>query len=82
MTLTVRPDLEKKLAAVAGQRDPQALLDDMIAACVDEEAAFLAAIQESRNSIARGEGIPHAQVMAEVDAIISEAEERLAERRQ
>ena len=76
MTLTVRPDLEAKLAAVAStmHRDPQAVLDEAVAGYVEDEAAFLAAIQEARDSIARGEGIPHAQVMAEIDAIIAREE--------
>jgi predicted transcriptional regulator len=85
MTLTVRPDLEKKLASVAGQlrRDPQAVLDEVVAGYIEDEAEFLAGIREGREAIARGEGIPHAQVMAEIDAIIAEAEERLkVERRQ
>jgi predicted transcriptional regulator len=69
MTLTVRPDLEKRLAAVAGElrRDPQDVLDDMIAASIEDEAAFLAAVQEGKDAAARGEGIPHDEVFANLE---------------
>ena len=78
MTLTVRPDLEKNLAAVAGTRDPQAiLLDELVADYVEDEAEFMAAVQEGLDAVARGDVIPHAQVMAELDAIIAAAEARL-----
>jgi predicted transcriptional regulator len=77
MTLTVRPDLEIKLAAIAGQRDPQAMLDEAVEGYIDEEGEFLAAVTEGRKSIAHGEGILHSEVMSEIDAIIAAAEERL-----
>jgi predicted transcriptional regulator len=37
----------------------------------EEEAAFLAFVQEGIDSLDRGEGIPHDTVMAEIDAMIA-----------
>jgi predicted transcriptional regulator len=67
MSLTVRPDLEKQIAAVAGQRDPQAVLDDMIAAAVEGEERIIAGIREGIASAERGELIPHAVVFAKLE---------------
>jgi predicted transcriptional regulator len=67
MTLIVRADLEQKIVAVAGTRDPQAVLDDVLAAYVDDETAFLAAIQEGKDAATRGEGIPHDEVFAKLE---------------
>ena len=69
MTLTVRPDLEKKLATVAGtmDRDPQTVLDEVVAGYVEDEAAFLAAVQEGKDAVARGEVIPHNEVFSKLE---------------
>jgi predicted transcriptional regulator len=76
MTLTVSPELEQQVSAVAGQRDPQAVLDQMIAASVAREKRIFAGIRKGLEQAERGEGVPHAQVMAELDEIIAEAERR------
>jgi predicted transcriptional regulator len=67
MTLTVHPDLEKKLAAIAGQRDPQAVLDEIVEGYVEDEADFMAAVQEGKDAAARGELIPHDEVFAKLE---------------
>jgi predicted transcriptional regulator len=85
MALSVSPELEKRLTAIAStmERNPQDVLDEAVAEYVEDEAEFLAAVQEAREAVAYGNVIPHAQVMAEIDAIIAAAEERLrAERRE
>ncbi len=85
MTLRVSPELEKRLTAVAStmKRDPQDVLDEAVKDYIEDEGGFLAAVQEGRDAIARGEGIPHARLMAEIDAIVAAAEQRTkAERRE
>ncbi len=69
MTLTVSPELERGLTAVAStmQRDPQAVLDDMLAACVEDEATFLAAVQEGKDDVAQGRLVAHAEVFAKLE---------------
>jgi predicted transcriptional regulator len=76
MTLTVHPELEKKLAAVAGTRDPQTMLEDALAAYVAREERIVAGIRKGLEQAERGEGIPHTQVMAELDEILAQAERR------
>jgi predicted transcriptional regulator len=68
--------LEQQLAAVAGQRDPQTVLNDMIAAGVAREQRIVAGIRKGLEQAERGEGVPHAQVIAELDEILAEAERR------
>jgi Arc/MetJ-type ribon-helix-helix transcriptional regulator len=52
------------------QRDAERLPD------VEDEAAFIAAVQDGLTASARGEGRPHAEVMARADARIAEHERR------
>jgi predicted transcriptional regulator len=72
MTLTVRPDLEKKLAAVAGQRDPQTVLDDMIATSVAREERIIASIRKGQEEARKGLGTPHDEVFDRLEKKLRE----------
>jgi predicted transcriptional regulator len=67
MTLTVHHDLETKLAAVAGQRDPQAMLEDAVDAYVAREERIIAGIRKGIEAAERGEGTPQAEVFARLE---------------
>jgi predicted transcriptional regulator len=85
MTLTVPPDIEEQITALAkaSGRNPKALAAEALRAYVAREERIIAGIRKGIEAAERGEGIPHDQFMAELDAIISKAEDRLkAEARQ
>ena len=48
----------------------------MIAAGVAREQRIVAGIRKGLEQAERGEGVPHAQVIAELDEILAEAERR------
>lgn len=60
MALHLSPELEQRIALLAKvrQRDPQAVLDDLLATA-EEEAAFDAAVDAGAAQIDAGLGIPH-----------------------
>jgi predicted transcriptional regulator len=69
MALTVSPELEKRLTAVASSmaRDPQEVFEGMLAGCVEDEERIAAAIRAGIESAERGEGTPHDEVFAKLE---------------
>lgn len=51
--------------------EPRKITADAMPCVVETEAAFRAFLQEGLDAIERGDVVPHAQVMAELDAMIA-----------
>ena len=83
-TLTVRlpTQVKKRLGRLAARtrRTRSFLAGEAIADFVEREMAIVDAIQEGLDDVKAGRVIPHEQVMAEIDAIITKAKRRKARR--
>ncbi|NJB96055.1 hypothetical protein CA233_17025 [Sphingomonas sp. ABOLD] len=51
--------------------EPRKITADAMPRVVETEAAFRAFLQEGLDAVERGDVVPHAQVMAELDAMIA-----------
>jgi predicted transcriptional regulator len=73
MDIDLTPEEEEQLAAIAKHEgtDEKAVVKALVARRIEEEARFLAAVQEGIASADRGELIPHEQVMAEMELLFA-----------
>lgn len=67
--------LVDKVAAAHG-RSRSWFAAKAIARAAEQEATFAALVQEAIDELDRGEGVPHAVAMAELDAMIEQHEAR------
>ncbi len=78
MTLTIPPELEQQLTALAKEtgRNARVLAAEALRQYLAREERTIARIRLGIAAAERGDGIPHAQVMAELDEILADAERR------
>ena len=76
LTLRLPVELKERLGriATATRRSQSFLAAEALSAYVDHELAIIADIQQGLAEVAAGEGIPHDEVMDEIDALIAEAQ--------
>lgn len=74
-TITIRtnPDLAGKVSALASAMDRSRnwVIEEALRQYVETQAWQIEGIKAAINSLDRGEGIPHEQVMAEMEALLS-----------
>lgn len=65
MALQVPPELEQRVTALANatQREPQAVLAELLAAALEDDEALRLQIHDGLAALDRGEGIPHDEAM-------------------
>lgn len=77
MALQLPPELEQRVTRIAQEaaREPAEVLAEIVAAWLDEEddPELAQAIAAGDAEIERGEGIPHEQVIQDMQAIIDRA---------
>ena len=80
MALQVPPELEHRVTALANatQRDPQAVLTELLRAALEEDEALRLEVAAGDAEIERGEGIDHGEAMRRLDSRL----ERLGPRSQ
>ena len=73
ITIRTDPELAAKVAALATAMDRSRnwIIEDAIRQYVEVQAWQIEGIKEAIASLDRGEGIPHEQVMAEMEALLS-----------
>jgi predicted transcriptional regulator len=79
-TITIRtdPDLAGKVAALASAMDRSRnwVIEEALRQYVETQVWQIEGIKEAIASFDRGEGIPHDQAMAEVEALLSAYNDR------
>jgi predicted transcriptional regulator len=77
-TITIRthPELAAKIAAIASAMDRSRnwVIEQALNQYVEAQGWQIEGIQAAMASLDKGEGIPHEQVMAEVEALLEEHE--------
>lgn len=78
MALIVTAEIESKLRAIAAEtgRDPQEIAETALRHYVEHEANVVARIKLGLEQADRGEVVTHDQVMAELEALIADREQR------
>lgn len=78
MSITVPADSEEQINALAeaSGREPLALVADAIRRYVEHEADVIAKIRAGLAEADRGETVDHEDVMAELEEIVTAAEQR------
>jgi predicted transcriptional regulator len=76
ITVRVSTELRNRLEAIAVEtrRSKSFLSNEAIERFVETEEEFIESIRQARKDVAEGRGIPHEQVMREIDEMIAEAE--------
>jgi predicted transcriptional regulator len=72
ITIRTDPELEEKLTQLAAAMDRSRnwIVNQALRAYIDEQTWFIEQVKEGLTSLDRGEGIPHEEVMAEMDGLI------------
>lgn len=77
-TITIRtnPELAAKIAAIASamERSRNWVIEEALKQYVEAQKWQIEGIQAAMASLDKGEGVPHEQVMAEVESILEEHE--------
>lgn len=73
MTLHLPAELQAQLEAIGREtgRTPETLALDAVAAFAEDQAAFIASIKAGAAQLERGESVPHAQLMTELQQLIA-----------
>lgn len=76
ITVRVSKELRERLEAVAKatRRSKSFLSNEAIERYVESEEDFIASIKQGMKELDEGKGIPHEEVMREIDEIIADAE--------
>jgi predicted transcriptional regulator len=76
MTIRVRPDVKEKLDRIASdtRRSKSFLAGEAVAAYVDRELEIVEGIKRGMADAEAGRVVPHDEAMAEIYAVIEEAE--------
>jgi predicted transcriptional regulator len=76
ITVRVSTGLRDRLEAIAKttRRSKSFLSNEAIERYVESEEEFIESIKQARKDMSEGRGIPHEQVMREIDEMIAEAE--------
>ena len=74
MALTLRPDLERRVTALAREtsRKPEDALAELVDDALEDDAAFRSTVREGIAQLDRGEVVPHEQVMDQLRAILGQ----------
>ena len=76
MTIRVRPEVKAKLERIASDthRSKSFLAGEAVAAYVDREIEIIEGIKQGMADAPAGRVVPHDEAMAEINAIIQQAE--------
>ncbi|WP_433933715.1 CopG family ribbon-helix-helix protein [Brevundimonas diminuta] len=76
MTIRVRPEVKAKLERIASDthRSKSFLAGEAVAAYVDREIEIIEGIKQGMADATAGRVVPHDEAMAEINAIIQQAE--------
>jgi predicted transcriptional regulator len=76
ITVRVSTELRDRLEAIAKEtrRSKSFLSNEAIERFVESEEEFIESIRQARQDMAEGRGIPHEQVMREIEEMIADAE--------
>jgi predicted transcriptional regulator len=74
ITIRTEPDVVEKLSALAKSMDRSRnwVIEDALKQYIEQQAWYVEGIEQAKASLERGEGIPHEDLMAEMDALIAE----------
>ena len=75
-TITIRTERNtvEKIGAIAQAMDRSRnwVIEDALRQYIDHQAWYLEGIEQARDSLKAGKGIPHEEVMAEISELINE----------
>lgn len=75
-TITIRTESKtvKKIGSIARAMDRSRnwVIEDALRQYIDQQAWYLEGIEQARESLKAGKGIPHEDVMAEISELINE----------
>lgn len=73
MTVSLTSDQEARLAELAAQRGAhaEAVAAELLIRALEYEEWFLAQVQQGQESLRRGEGIEHDEVVARIEKILA-----------
>jgi predicted transcriptional regulator len=76
MTIRVRPEVKAKLERIASDthRSKSFLAGEAVAAYVDREIEIIEGVKQGMADAAAGRVVPHDEAMAEIYAVIEQAE--------
>jgi predicted transcriptional regulator len=74
ITVRTEPEILEQLAVLAKSMDRSRnwVIEDALKQYIAQQARYVAGVAQARASLERGEGIAHADLMAEMDALIEE----------
>jgi len=72
ITIRTEPEIVDQLSALAKSMDRSRnwVIEDALKQYIEQQARYVEGVVQARASLARGEGIAHADLMAEMDALI------------
>jgi len=72
ITIRTEPEIVDKLSALAASMDRSRnwIIEDALKQYIAQQARYVEGIEQARASLDRGEGIAHADLMAEMDDLI------------
>ena len=78
MALTLRPDLEQRVTALAREtsRQPEDVLAELVDDALEDHAVFRSTVRDGIAQLDRGEVVPHEQVMDDLRAILGQRSTR------
>ena len=73
ITIRTESNTVEKISAIAKAMDRSRnwVIEDALKQYIDQQAWYIEGIQQAQASLAAGEGIPHAEVMAEISELIN-----------
>ena len=73
ITIRTETNTVEKISAIAKAMDRSRnwVIEDALKQYIDQQAWYIEGIQQAQASLAAGEGIPHAEVMAEISELIN-----------
>jgi predicted transcriptional regulator len=74
ITIRTEPEIVDQLSALAKSMDRSRnwVIEDALKQYIEQQARYVEGVAQARASLERGEGIAHADLMAEMDALIEE----------
>ena len=75
ITIRTESNTVEKISAIAKAMDRSRnwVIEDALKQYIDQQTWYIEGIQKAQASLTGGEGIPHAEVMAEISELISES---------
>jgi predicted transcriptional regulator len=74
ITIRTEPEVVEKLSALAKSMDRSRnwVIEDALKQYLEQQARYVEGVEQAMASLARGEGIGHEDLMAEMDTLIEE----------